>query len=154
MPQPGASRRLSASALPSLGCNLRLAGTDRDQAAARTTRIGPIWKPPLLAPQADSSLGCPSSALSPAPGDPDFVEVAASHAATLLDEADGPYGPEQIREAVARLIEYNPERGFDVLLMDGKMSNQAGDPDLILPDWVLRVDEPARSEALTGSPAG
>ena len=48
-----------------------------------------------------------------------FVAAARdpSHAATLLDEADGPYGPEQIREAVARLIEYNPERGFDVSLI-------------------------------------
>jgi hypothetical protein len=46
---------------------------------------------------------------------------------------------ERIRAALADLIELNPERHFDLRLMDGKATAASGDPDSIQAGWRLAV---------------
>ena len=42
-------------------------------------------------------------------------------------------------EALQELVGLNPEFGFDLALMDGRVTTARGDPDRVIPGWVLRI---------------
>jgi hypothetical protein len=62
--------------------------------------------------------------------------IARLHADALLGGGDR--RPDE-GDALRALVGLNPERGFDLRLMDGVVTDHPGDPDRLLPGWLLRL---------------
>ncbi|MED5622312.1 LWXIA domain-containing protein [Ideonella sp. BN130291] len=71
--------------------------------------------------------------------------IAESHVDTLLTPAEQARAQQRgghdavVAQALSQLIQLNPERGFRTDLMDGVVSQAAGDPDRVVDGWNLEV---------------
>ena len=145
-------------------------GSDQDyrdpqfhfQAPKQTVTIASRQAQPAQA-QLAASLQADSLRLGPsdAGGLPDIPAAATRQHGSLWDLASDNYstllgGVEaeggmpsaaQVQLALERLLANNPEYGFRPELADNRVSPIRGDPDLVLPGWVLRMALPELSAA-------
>jgi len=72
--------------------------------------------------------------------------IAGKHTDTLLTDAQRASLKDhnaQAQEALAKLMQINPQRGFRPELIDGRASSVAGDPDTLEDGWKLNVNAAA-----------
>ena len=102
-----------------------------------TERAGPAALRAFELPRVDVSTVEPARAAVHEVRDGDSLSgIARLHADALLGGGDR---RSDEGDALRALVGLNPERGFDLRLMDGVVTDHPGDPDRLLPGWLLRL---------------
>lgn len=123
-------------ALPPDGSGLLTAVPTTGTGAPATEQAGPAVLRAFELPRIDVSTVRPAQAAvhEVRPGD-SLSRIARLHAGELLDGDR----PRDEGDALRALVGFNPDHGFDLQLMDGVVTDRQGDPDRLLPGWLLRL---------------